>query len=81
MFVLMIGYYIPLEDTENTDFSRDQNKRKWALIPLIVNCLSTPVTLYLLWHDYDQYVNSKTDGVLLCMAFSMICSTSIDASH
>ena len=81
MFVITCAYYIPYEDTENTKYSQYINKTKWALIPLILNCLSSPTVLYVFWQNYDELTSTTFDWILSLSGVSMLLSTSIDASH
>lgn len=80
-FLIICSYYIPIEDKQNTQFSLSLNKTKWALIPLILNCLSTPIVLYLVWQNYDQFTSTTSDWVIALLSVSILLGTSIDASH
>ena len=81
LFVITCAYYIPYEDTENTKYSQYINTTKWALIPLILNCLSTPTVLYVCWENYDQLTSTTSDWIGSLFGVGMLLSGSIDASH
>ena len=80
-FIIVWNYYVPLEDRVNTKFSLSLNKTKWALIPVILYCLSTPIALYLVWSNYDQLILSTFDWIVGLYAISNFLGASINASH
>ena len=84
-FVLMmtvLGSYLPIKDTENTDHSREVNKSSWLLGPLIVSCITKPIILYYLWVNFEDFnLSNPADFVLGLLNWGFIVSSTIDAVH
>lgn len=78
----MIGNYLPISAKDDKNLSQTQNKNRFLLGPLIANCISTPIILYIMWTNYETLVEgSALDVMRRFLALTLIVSMSIDASH
>lgn len=82
-FYNSIGNYLPIKAKDDRHLTKIQNNNKYLLGPLIVSCLSTPIIMAIVWHNFDQITRHLTgiETFVSLFAIGFTLSGSIDAAH